>query len=186
MPRASLRRFSVPEYHRMIETGVLAEGDSVELLDGWIVEKMPRTPPHDAGIDLARDAVEPLLPAGWRLRIQSAITLSDSEPEPDLVVVRGPARRYTHQHPRAGDIALIIEVASSSIDDDRDIKGPIYATAGIRWYWLVNLIEGQVEVFSDPVGSIYTTTKTYAATESIPLVIDGVTVGMVPVGDLLP
>lgn len=186
MPRASLRRFSVAEYHRMIETGVLTEDDPVELLDGWIVEKMPRTPPHDAGIDLAKEAVEPLLPAGWRLRVQSAVTLTDSEPEPDLAVVRGPARRYTSQHPRADDIALVIEVASSSVDDDRDIKGPIYAAAGISWYWLVNLIKSQVEVFSDPVGSTYTTIKTYKANESIPLVVDGVTVGLIPVRDLLP
>src|SRR5436305_4096318 len=86
LPPAPVRRFTVDEYHRMIQTGILEEDDSVELLEGWIVLKMPRNPPHDVAIDLAREAIETRLPAGWRVRVQSAITTSDSEPEPDLAV----------------------------------------------------------------------------------------------------
>src|SRR4051812_40189587 len=96
-PAGPLRRFTVDEYHRMIRTGILTEDDPVELLEGWIVLKMPHNPPHDATVDQSREVLQAALPAGWRVRVQSAITLSDSEPEPDLVVVPGPAARYAVQ-----------------------------------------------------------------------------------------
>src|SRR5690348_4645166 len=93
----SFRRFSVDEYHRMIETGILNELDQVELLEGVVVVKMPRNPIHDATIELIEEALSRLLPAGWRVRVQSAVTFRDSEPEPDLAVVRGsPRNRVTH------------------------------------------------------------------------------------------
>src|SRR5579862_9140639 len=84
IPPFPVRPFTVDEYHRMIDADVLDEGDAVELLEGWIVPKMPRNPPHDATIGLADDALRIRLPAGWHVRLQSAITTSDSEPEPDL------------------------------------------------------------------------------------------------------
>lgn len=95
-----VRRFSVDEYHRMIQAGILTEDDAVELLEGWIVPKMPRNPPHDGTIQIADEVLRPRLPAGWQLRIQSALTMPDSEPEPDLVVVRGDARTYLNRHTR--------------------------------------------------------------------------------------
>src|SRR5205823_2588074 len=93
------------------------------------------------------------LPPDWSLRIQSAITLSDSEPEPDLAVVRGDERRYAAHHPRPADVGLLIEVADSTLLGDRADKGRIYARAGIAIYWIVNLIDRQVEVYSAPSGS---------------------------------
>src|SRR4051812_9946272 len=95
----SLRRFSVDEYHRMIETGILDERDRVELLDGYVVLKMPRNPPHDSTIQRLERRIGRLLPAGWDLRTQCAITLSQSEPEPDLAVVRGDDTLYQTRHP---------------------------------------------------------------------------------------
>src|SRR3954447_11137654 len=85
----SLRRFSVDEYHRMIETGILDETDRVELLDGYVVLKMPRNPPHDGTIQKVQKRLLQFAPVGWEVRIQSALTLPESEPEPDLAVVRG-------------------------------------------------------------------------------------------------
>src|SRR5207237_675891 len=96
---SSLRRFSVGEYHRMIQAGVLTDEDKVELLDGYVVLKMPRNPPHDGTIDLLKDALPALLPAGWLMRVQQAITLSESEPEPDLALARGNKRSYLARHP---------------------------------------------------------------------------------------
>src|SRR5207249_5993402 len=117
-PPFPVRRFTVDEYHQMIQTGILQEDDPVELLDGWIVSKMPRNPPHDATIDIAQEVFRSVLPAGWRLRVQSAITTDSSEPEPDLAIVRGPAERYLSNHPKPPDIAVVIEVADSSLAQD--------------------------------------------------------------------
>ena len=90
----SLHRFTVAKYHRLIEAGVLGKHDRVQLLEGRIVDKMVHNPPHDSSVALTQFAVAPLLPADWHARIQSAITTPDSEPEPDIAVVRGngPAR----------------------------------------------------------------------------------------------
>src|SRR6266498_4470063 len=148
----SLRRFSVDEYHRMIEIGILDETDRVELLDGYVVLKMPRNPPHDGTIDLVHEALASRLPGGWYARIQEAITLSESEPEPDLAVVRGTRRSYLTQHPGPADVGLLVEVADSSLDRDRNDKGPIYAQAGIPCYWIVNLVDRRIEVFTAPSG----------------------------------
>src|SRR5215470_17301210 len=91
---AGFRRFSVAEYHKLIDIGILTEDDNLELLEGYLVHKMSRNPPHDGTLQLLQEILAPVLPAGWRLRIQSAITLPDSEPEPDGAVARGDARTY--------------------------------------------------------------------------------------------
>src|SRR4051812_8247313 len=94
IPRLPVRRFTVAEYHQMIDANILREDDKVELLHGWIVPKMTRKPIHDAVLGIIDDAIRALLPKQWKVRVQSAITTADSEPEPDLAVVRGPLNRY--------------------------------------------------------------------------------------------
>src|SRR5438128_1194075 len=135
---AGFRRFSVAEYHRLIQTGILTEDDNLELLEGYLVCKMSRNPPHDATIQKATKRLFRVLPAGWDLRIQSAVTLPDSEPEPDFAVVRGDETAYRAHHPGPPDVGLVIEVADSTLPGDRDDKGRIYARAGIPTYWIVN------------------------------------------------
>src|SRR5947209_14046669 len=92
-------KWTVDAYHHLIQAGLLTEDDNVELLEGWIVPKMPHNPPHDGTIQSTGEAVDRRLPAGWKVRVQSAVTTGDSEPEPDLAVVRGDARTYFHRHP---------------------------------------------------------------------------------------
>jgi Uma2 family endonuclease len=183
-----MRRFTVAEYHRLIDAGILDEDDRVELLEGWIVSKMAHNPPHDSMIDLVYGEVEALLPAGWYLRVQSAITTDDSEPEPDLVAVRGPRGRYAHRHPGPADVALLVEVADTSLSHDRNFKGPLYARAGIAVYWIVNLPESRVEVYTDPSGTDpdprYRQQRHYGIEDSVPVVIDGREVGQVAVRKL--
>jgi Uma2 family endonuclease len=134
LPPYPVCRFTVDEYHRMIQAGILTEEDPVELLEGWIVPKMPRNPPHDGTIEMAEEAIRRRLPPGWRIRIQSAITTDDSEPEPDLAIVCGGVRTYVTRHPGAADIAVVIEVADAMLARDRREKNRLYARAGISCY----------------------------------------------------
>jgi hypothetical protein len=185
-----MRRFRVDEYHRMIQSGILGIDERVELLDGWIVKQMTRNPPHDVSLDKSQDALRAALPAGGRLRVQSAITTTESEPEPDFAVVPGPAERYRTNHPRPEEVATLIEVSESSLDYDRRTKGPLYARARIPIYWIINLIDALVEVYTDPSGPdpspAYRKHQDFLENDSVPLVIDGQEVGRIAVRDLLP
>ena len=132
VPPVPVRRFTVEEYHQMIQAGILGEDDDVELLEGWIVPEMPRNPAHDALIAWVHNRVlAPRLREGWFCRGQSAITTPDSEPEPDLALIRGSERDYLSRHPGPADTALAVEVADSSLSRDRSIKARIYAAAGV-------------------------------------------------------
>jgi Uma2 family endonuclease len=150
---AGFRRFSVAEYHKLIDIGLLTENDNLELIEGYLILKLSRSPPHDSCIHLALRMLLRCLPPDWSLRIQSAITLSDSEPEPDLAVVRGDERTYAARHPFPVDVGLVIEVADSTLAGDRADKGRIYARAGLAVYWIINLIDRQVEVYSSLLSS---------------------------------
>lgn len=187
---AGLYRFSVAKYHKLIEIGILTEDDNLELLDGYLVRKMTRNPPHDVCLQLIQETLPRVLPLGWCLRMQSAITLSRSEPEPDGTIVRGNARTYAAQHPRPPDIGLVIEVADSTLDGDRIDKGRIYAEAGIACYWIVNLVDRQIEVYTQPSGATATPAfgqrQDYRMGDDVPLLLDAAVVGTIPVGDLLP
>jgi len=132
----ALYRFSVEEYHRLVEAGGLFAGKRVELLEGMVVAKVTHNPPHDSTVQSIDELVAGLLPAGWCKRCQLAVTLTDSEPEPDLCVARGDRRTYRHRHPGPPDIGLVIEVADTSLAYDRVDKGRAYARAGIVEYWI--------------------------------------------------
>lgn len=184
-----MHRFTVEQYHRMIDTGVLKEDDRVELLEGWIVEKMPHNPPHDGTILAAQTELLKVLPASHVLRIQSAIMLPDSEPEPDLAVALGPARRYFEEHPGPRDLALVVEVAGSTLDQDRGIKQRIYARARIPIYWIVNLLDGLVEVYTNPRAGkapAYRQRQDHRGEDTVPLVVAGKEVARIVVRDILP
>ncbi|MBD1908062.1 Uma2 family endonuclease [Trichocoleus sp. FACHB-6] len=173
----------------MIRLGILSDDDPVELLDGWLVYKMPKNPPHRATTKLTRNALEAVIPEGWYVDTQEPITLTDSEPEPDVVVVRGNTRDYLDRHPGAADIALIIEVADSTLERDRTSKQRLYARAGIPIYWIINLPEKQIEVYTEPVvaeESIYQRRQDYQLSDEVPVAIAGQIVSRLSVLDLLP
>jgi Uma2 family endonuclease len=190
LPTLPVRRFTVAEYQRMIQTGILGDQEAVELLEGQIVPKMPHNPPHDAIVDQAREMIQARLPQGWRIRVQSAIATEDSQPEPDLAVVPGPATRYLDHHPTPPEIALVVEVADASLSRDRQEKLQIYARARLGCYWIINLVEGKVEVYTDPSGPIslpaYGQCDDFGLGTVIPLRIESNLVGEVPVAELLP
>ncbi|HEX5273499.1 MAG TPA: Uma2 family endonuclease [Gemmataceae bacterium] len=186
---AGFRRFSVAEYHKLIALGILTEDDNLELLEGYLVHKMSRNPPHDATLQKALKRLLRLLPAGWDLRAQSAVTLPGSEPEPDLSVVRGDENDYVSRHPGPADIGLVVEVADSTLPSDRADKGRIYARAGLACYWIINVADRQVEVYTVPSGPAsspsYGQRTDYRVGDQVPLVLDGATVTHIDVRDLL-
>jgi len=114
----AFRKFSVAEYNGMIATGILDDEDKVELLEGRVVLKMPRDPRHNSTIERMIPLVFPICPAGWSLHVQSAITLTESQPEPDFAIVRGSADDYEAHHPYPSEIGGVIEVANTSLQRD--------------------------------------------------------------------
>ncbi len=184
----NMRRFSVDDYHRMAEAGILGEDDNVELLEGWIVEKMTKNPRHEYTVDSVQEAIGKRLPADWRIKLQAPATLADSEPEPDVSVVRGPKERYRQQHPRPEDIACVIEVADSSLSQDRGIKLCVYVRSRVTVYWIVNLVETMIEVHSDPTGPIesptYRQRRVYRSGEAVPLYVGSQALDPISVNEL--
>lgn len=187
---ASWARFSVARYQKMVETGILDTNDKVELLEGYVVLKMSRNPPHDGTVMVVSDAVLPRLPLGWALRTQMSVELADSQPEPDGAVVRGKSRDYTKRHPLASEVGVAIEVANTSLLRDTKDKARIYARAGIPAYWVIDVANEEILVYTQPSGP--TDAPSYAdmvnirPPDAVPLVLDGTTVAMIPAKDLLP
>ncbi len=155
---------SIDQYERMIAEGILGEDDAIELLEGHLVAidrgggpGMPPNPEHSSATGRLNRRLTRVLPDAWLVRCQDSIRLSPSgeigagtEPQPDIFVIRGPESRYDHCRPGAEDLQLIIEVSESSLASDREYKGELYAAAGIPRYWIVNLVDRQLEIYSDP------------------------------------
>ena len=147
-------RFTTDEYHRMVEAGILHEDDRVELLDGQLIAMAAVGIPHSNALAALNEIAVTTLGKTARITVQDPIHLdSQSEPEPDLVIAR--RRNYTTTHPTPGDIFLVIEVADSSPDYDRNTKLPRYAAAGIAESWLVNLQGQAIERHSAPQNGRY-------------------------------
>jgi Uma2 family endonuclease len=187
---AGFFRLTVDEYHEMIRNNILTTDDRVELLDGYLVNKMPQNTPHGSTVERLTEDLNRVKPAGWRVRIQLPITLTNSEPEPDASIVRGNRHSFDHRHPIGSDFGILIEVAASSLPLDRGEKARIYAQAGIPEYWVINIPDRQIEVYSNPNPTAnppaYGIRKDYAITDAVPLVLDGATVATIPVADLIP
>jgi len=185
----SFRRFTVDEYHRMIESGILNDEDKVELLEGYVVEKMPRNPPHDVAIQRLIKRLYRIGLVGWEIRGQSAITLQGSEPEPDVVLARGDDDTFANRHPDPSELGVVIEVADSSLTRDQQDKSRIYARASVAVYWIVNLVDSQIEVYTNPSGTgataTYGTRADYRPGDAVSLVLDGLEVTRIAVSDIL-
>jgi Uma2 family endonuclease len=187
----ALRPWTVDEYHRLIEVGVLQESERVELLKGCIVHKMPANTPHDTALQKTSKRISAVLPAGWDLRAQMAITLPDSEPEPDCAVVVGDEDSYSERQPVPTDVALVIEIADRSESLDRRFMGPLYGHNSIPIFLIVNIPDRQIEVYSDPTGDSaeaegYRHRQDFCDVETIPVTIAGQVIAQIPVASLLP
>ena len=147
--------WTVEEYHRMMDAGILTEDDKVELLNGRIVQMSAQTPPHAGTTQRASDYIKERLAAQAHVRMQLPITLATSEPEPDIAIVRIDAGAYGDHHPNASEIFLLIEVSYSTLQIDIEEKALIYARANISDYWVLDVAEREAYIFRNPTPDGY-------------------------------
>lgn len=149
--RPKTRAWTRSEYHRAAELGLFDPSERLELLEGEIVVKMsPQSNPHAAGVSLAGEALREIFGRGYHVREEKPLVLSNgSEPEPDIVVVRGTLRE-TPNHPTPENTVLVMEVSESSLASDRTTKAAIYARYGVPEYWILNLRRRELEIRRDP------------------------------------
>jgi Uma2 family endonuclease len=144
----TLRRWQRIEYERLVDLGVFRE-EPIELIGGQLVVADPQGPYHASAVTKIDYGLRAVLPAGWIVRLQAPVSLDEeSEPEPDLVLVRGSPGDYRASHPARP--VLAVEVAETSLEFDRERKGSLYARAGIQDYWIVNLVDRALEVYREP------------------------------------
>jgi Uma2 family endonuclease len=190
VPTDLIWRLTLEKYHDMVRAGALTEDDPVEFLEGWLVYKMPKNRQHSLATARTRKSLERVVPEQWYVESQEPITMEDSEPEPDVSVIRGSADSYPHAHPGPGDVTLVVEVADATLDRDRGWKKRLYARVRIPVYWIVNLLDRCVEVYTGPSGPTaqpdYGTREVYDDGQQIPLVIEATFVAQVAAKDLLP
>jgi hypothetical protein len=180
-----LHRWTVAEYHEMVQKGILTSDDRVEFLEGWIVNKMPQNPPHRNSVARVVKRVSRALPDHWNMSVQGPVTLSDSEPEPDITLARGEEDIYDERHPEPADIGVLMEVGDSTVIDDRRYKGKLYAKEKVPEFWLINLVQRKVEVFTRPRAGKYQKKVEFTEKECVPLVLDGVKVADIPVSEIM-
>jgi Uma2 family endonuclease len=152
-------KFTVDDYHRMAESGILTRDSRVELLDGQILDKSPLGRAHQACLDRLVELCFAALMRQVIIRAQGSVRLSDlSEPQPDLAILRRRSDFYRNADAGPDDVLLIVEVADTSLRHDLEVKGPLYAQAGVPEYWVVDLSGGAIIVNRDPAPGGYETT----------------------------
>jgi Uma2 family endonuclease len=187
---AAFRKWSAADYHKMADAGLILEGAPYELIEGYVVEKPIRGDLDESALRRLTARFPRRLPADRFLQIQGAVALGESEPEPDGAVLRGDETSCDGRLPTPADVALVVEIADSSPGYDRVHEGRVYARAGIPVYWIVNVIDRQVEVYTDPdpaaTPPAYRARADYRPGQDVPVVLDGQPVGAIPVADLIP
>lgn len=163
---AQTHRFTVDEFHRMAETGILSPDDRVELINGEIVEMTPMGPRHASRTRAIRNWLDRLVGNEAVVSMQLPVSLGFAEPYPDVSVARWREDLYEEAHPTPEQVLLLVEVADSTILFDRNVKREMYAQAGIAEYWVVDLPRDAVAVFRSPESGRYTETRDYRRGES--------------------
>lgn len=183
-------RLTLERYYRLVDEGFFGENEPIFLWRGQLVEKMTKGQPHNTALAELNTILCKLIPNGWHVRPQQPVALGGSVPEPDISIVRGRSRDYPKAPPTPRDVALIIEVADSSLAVDSGDVLIQYARYAIPVYWIVNLVDRRVEIHTDPTGPTenptYRARHIYGPGEVAPVVLDGQEIGPIPVSDILP
>jgi Uma2 family endonuclease len=183
-PFADMYRMDIDEFERVAD---LLKAERVELIDGFIVERGAMGPPHVLSSEKLRRKLDRLLPDGWFVREDKPVQVHRTyEPLPDFAVVVGDPDTYENRHPAPSDVAIVIEISDSTLTRDRGEKQVNYARGGISVYWIINLIDRQVEVYTGPSSDSYSSCIIFKPGQSVPVVIDGALVGQIDVAEILP
>lgn len=152
-----IHRFNIETYHSMISAGILHEDDRVELIEGRIVDMTPIGTRHAACVNRINSFFNWKLQGRVIVSVQNPLLLltEESEPEPDIVLLKYKENFYSDELPESEDVFLIIEVADTSVVYDREIKNPLYAKANILEVWLINLPENCIEIYNSPISGSY-------------------------------
>jgi len=182
-----LYRLTLDQYEAMVASGVFSGRERFHLINGFLVAKMTQNDLHATADELCGDALGRTIPAGWHVRAAKPIRIPSqaSKPEPDRCVAQGSIRDYLQRSPEPTDIALVVEISDSSLSENRK-QAAISAAGGIPVYWIVNLVDRQLEVYSDPSPSGYRSRQDYHAGESIPVIIGDIPPRSLAINDLLP
>jgi Uma2 family endonuclease len=178
----------------MMDAGVFGPEPRVELLEGVIVNKMTKKPPHVLATDLLEELLHHLLPrgCGYSISMGNPVTIEDrdGEPEPDAMVLRGKLRDYTGRRRTPADAVLVAEVSQTSYNYDRYDKWVTYAAARVPIYWILDLNTRRLEVHTEPTGdglaATYARTQIYGPDDEVPLILDGREIARFPVKEILP
>lgn len=163
------------------------DDNRVELIDGYIVRRDEMKPAHAVVTGRLRRRIDRMLLAGWSTREDKPIRVPPLyEPLPDIAIVRGDDENYLNHHPEPGDIAFLVEVSDTTLSKDQGKKLVTYAQNGIPVYWIVNLVDHQVEVYTDPGQDGYRKHLVFTAGQSVPVMIEDAEVGRIAVSDILP
>jgi Uma2 family endonuclease len=161
-------RWSRDAFLRLAELGVFAADEKVELIEGDIVPMAPPNPPHSGAINPVGKLLESAFGSGFHMRTEQPLVLGeDTQPQPDVVICVGEAADYRRRFPTAEDVRLVVEVSDTTLAEDRAVKGPLYARAGIPEYWILNLRDACLEVFREPDGARYRAQRLYTAGETV-------------------
>ncbi len=183
-PFADVYRLDIDEFERVAD---LLKAERVELIDGFIVERAAMDPPHVLSSEKLRRKLDTVLPEGWFVREDKPVQVHRTyEPLPDFAVAKGDPDTYANRHPVPSDIAMVIEISDSTLNKDRGEKQVNYARGVIPAYWIVNLIDRQIEVYADPTADGYLSRIVFKSGQSVPILINGVEVGQIAVAEILP
>jgi Uma2 family endonuclease len=162
------RLFTVAEYYRMAEAGILGEDDHVELIEGEIIQMSPIGPRHSGGVGRLTSLFSRIFGASAIVWVQNPVRLGERcEPEPDLALLKPRADFYASAHPTSADVLLVVEVADSSVDYDRGVKAPLYARSGIPEYWLDDVGQQHVTIYREPTPDGYAVVRVARRGETI-------------------
>jgi hypothetical protein len=187
---AAGERITVDEYRRNAALGKLSVEGNRELLEGIVVSKARRSLRHEGALEKIEEVLGKMLSEGWHLRIGQSLMTTDSLPEPDVAVASDTLDDDDNALPSSDQVPLVIEVAEGSLATDRRLKGRIYARAGILNYWVLNLIDSQLEAFTTPSGPVsmpgYHEQRIYRSEDRISVVIGLNDLGTIRVADIIP
>jgi Uma2 family endonuclease len=183
-----LHRITVDEYERIIASGALEDSSRVELIDGYMVDKMGKKAGHRWTTKEVLKALDRRLPPGWTSQKEEPVRIPTyDEPEPDIAIIRGTDADYRRRIPTAADVALLVEVSDSTLVQDRGLKLAAYAKDGIPIYWIINLVDRQVEVYTRPVkAGRYRSRRVFKPGQQVPVDIAGQPLPPIAVDDILP